>query len=161
MKRFVPIVAPVVITLAILAAAWQFKFIPLGNAPGASAAPVLTVPAEIDYSMPERVVNLADHPGFRYLKIQVTLGFADSKHQAGQLTGDALKQTEDDLSKQIEPYRPAIDDYLITVLTAKTSSQLLSSDGKESLRAELLDGLRQRIPNTELRAVYFQQFVIQ
>lgn len=162
MKSIVMMVVPVVITIGVIAGAWQLKLI----TPGASAAPssvaaASSQPALVNYVMPERIVNLADTPGYRYLKIQITLAFADSTHRPGELQGDALTAQQAAYKTQIDPYDPAMEDFEITTLTRKTAAELLTPQGKDALRAELLDGLRKQVPNPTLEAVYFTEFVIQ
>jgi len=165
MKSIVMIVAPVVLTIGVIAGAWQLKLIPPGTSAAAASpsdvATTSTQPALVNYVLPERVVNLADTPGYRYLKIQVTLAFADSAHRQGELQGDALAARQAAFKTQIDPYAPAMEDFEITTLTSKTAAQLLTPQGKDALRAELLDGLRKQVPTPTLEAVYFTEFVIQ
>lgn len=162
MTGIIRIVAPTFITFAILGAVWYFQLIPIG--PLSADSSVHAAPdqqAAINYSIRERVVNLADGPAFRYLKVQVTLEFADPKYRAGELKGEALTKREEEFAQEIAAHRPAIEDFLITTLTRKTTAELLTSEGKEALRQQLLEGFRQRIPEPHLRAVYFTEFVIQ
>ncbi len=161
MKGLILVIVPVLITIGLLAAAWQLKLLPVTTTAAASTSGANVPHALISYPLPERVVNLADSPAYRYLKIQVTLEFEDPTHRAGDLKGDALKQREDELAKEIDPSSPALQDFLITTLTRKTAAELLSPEGKDQLRQQLLDGLRQRLPNDPPTAVYFTQFVIQ
>jgi flagellar basal body-associated protein FliL len=161
MRGLIPVVVSVIVTVAMLAAAWQLKLLPLTTTAAAGTVHASADHALLSYALPERIVNLADSPGYRYLKIQVTLEFEDPTHRAGDLKGDALKQREDEFAKEIDPFSPAIQDFLITTLTRKTAAELLSPEGKDQLRQQLLDGLRQRLPGNPPRAVYFTQFVIQ
>lgn len=156
MKRILLFVAPILLVAIALGVAWQMKLITLGAPP---PGPVAN--GTIPYSMPERVVNLSDKTGFRYLKIQVTLEFADPNHRPGELKGDALTQQESTLSQDLTPYDPQIEDFMITTLTSQTAAELLTTNGKEALRKELMDGLSARIPSPTLKAVYFTEFVIQ
>lgn len=161
MKGLIPVVVPVFVTISILTAAWQLKLLPTSTTAIAGTLHTNADHALISYALPERIVNLADSPGYRYLKIQVTLEFEDPTHRAGDLKGDALKQREDEFAKEVDPFGPAIQDFLITTLTRKTAAELLSPEGKDQLRQQLLDGLRQLLPDNPPRAVYFTQFVIQ
>jgi flagellar basal body-associated protein FliL len=155
-KRVLPVLAPILLIGIALGIGWYVKLISFGHA---QAEPM--VPGTIPYALPERVVNLADRSGFRYLKIQITLEFVDPNHRPGELSGDALTQQETTLSQGLAPYDPAVEDFLITTLTSQTASDLLTTEGKDALRKELLDGLRRRIPAPTLQAVYFTEFVIQ
>lgn len=161
MKKNLIIILPVLLIIGVaMGAAWYLKLVTFGPSTSAAAQPT-PEPGSIAYQMPERVVNLSDKTGFRYLKIQVTLEFADPAHRPGQLTGDALTQQQTLLSQSLMPYDPAVEDFLITTLTRQTAAGLLTPEGKESLRQQLLDGLRERIPTPSLQAVYFTEFVIQ
>ncbi len=163
MKSIVMIVAPVLLTIGALVGAWQLKLLPIGPtaATAAASGATPTQPGLVNYVMPERIVNLADTPGYRYLKIQITLAFADPSHRPGELQGDALAAQEAAYKTRIDPYDPAMEDFEITTLTRKTAAELLTAQGKEALRAELLEGLRKQVPNPTLEAVYFTEFVIQ
>lgn len=156
MKRILLFVAPILLVGIALGVAWQMKLVSFG-APQTAPTEDGTIP----YAMPERVVNLADNTSFRYLKIQVTLEFADPNHRPGELKGDALTQQETTLSQNLTPYDPEIQDFMITTLTSQTATDLLTTEGKEALRKQILDGLRTRIPSPTLKAVYFTEFVIQ
>lgn len=160
MMAIVRLVAPVVITLGILGAAWQLQLLPMSTAPERAAAETGKA-ATFTYRLNERVVNLADRPAFRYLRVQVALEFVDPERKVGQLKGEALSHREEELRQEIGAHVPAIEDLLTTALTRKTSAELLTPEGKEALRQELLDGIRQRVHEPELRSVYLVQFVIQ
>lgn len=160
MMAILRLVAPVVLTLGILGAAWQLQLLPL-NAVSEEAPAETGESATFTYRLNERVVNLADGPAFRYLKVQVALEFDDPAHRAGELRGEALLAREEELRHKIDVHVPAIDDLLTTTLTRKTSAELLTPEGKETLRQELLDGIRQRVHDPRLRSVYLVQFVIQ
>lgn len=156
MKRVLFPFGPILLIVVALGAGWYLKFIHFGPTKEAPFKP-----AQVAYVLPERVVNLADKNGSRYLKIGVTLEFKDPTHKEGQLIGDALKQQEDALGQQLLPYQPAIDDFMITTLARQSSSELLTPEGKETLREELLKGLRARVPTPILDGVYFTEFIIQ
>jgi len=160
MKKIPLIALPVlVLIIAVIAAGIYFKLVPL---PLAKQVPTPTAkPALVDYTLPEKVVNLADSPSYHYLKIQITLEFADPTHRQDQLTGDVLTQREAEYSQLVAPYLPAMNDFLITTVTSKTSTDLLTETGKAKLRTELLDGLQRIVPAPALKTIYFTDFVIQ
>jgi flagellar FliL protein len=156
----VPIVAAVLVVVGIgLGAAWYFKLISIGGQAAAEAAPVEH--GTIMYDMGERVVNLSDAPGFHYLKVRMTLEFNDAAHRPGELKGDPLVVAQNALGVDLQPFSPKVEDFLITTLTRQTAADLLTPRGKESVRVELLAGLRERIPQPALKALYFTEFIIQ
>jgi flagellar FliL protein len=55
----------------------------------------------------------------------------------------------------------ATRDRINTILCTKTSDQMLSSDGKERLRAEIRDGVNELIQEGEVLEVYIIDFIVQ
>lgn len=162
MKKPLVVVATVLVTIGILFSAWKFKLLPIASLLASSSTPTAqTQQATVMYTLPADVVNLAGSQGYHYLKIQVALEYVDPQYKDGQLQGSALTQRQADFAKLIDPYTPAINDTLITVLTQKTAAELLTSQGKTALREQILKGLQAKVPGETLKGVYFTQFVIQ
>ncbi len=118
-------------------------------------------------SLGERVVNLADPGGYRYLKVEVVVEVAVDEKTYQKLTasgggghGGGGGET-DPLRAELEHQWPKIQDALTMVLTSKTSDQLLTPEGKEELKAELLEQLQPAFGDYHITAVYLTQFVIQ
>ncbi len=155
-KFLIPIVVLVVGIVA--GATFYLKVGPFAQPAANAPAPT---PGSVEYLMGERILNLQDKAGYRYLKIRVSLEFLDPNHKAGELKGDALKAQEAVLSDEVDRYSASMDDFLTTTLTTKTASELLTAEGKEQLRDQLLTGFKARVPEPSLRAVYFTEFVIQ
>jgi len=121
------------------------------------------------YVIKDRIVNLADPGGRRYLRFSVTIQFAppDDTHAArpeapaGQggyqlmayvpeldadstrdrlVTGGAVgKDPDKDFQPLIKPYVAAIEDAVTTVLSAKTYDEVRSNEGKELVKREIKD----------------------
>ena len=93
------------------------------------------------------VVNLADTDAARYLRIKITL-MVDDKSKTKELQENQALQLK-------------VRDVILQVLTAKTSKDLISEDGKNKLRQELHEkvALYFRVP--KLVDVMFTEFVIQ
>jgi len=138
----------------------------------AEAAPIATPTAEpakgapegaigIVYSLPERVVNLADAGGYRYLKIGVSIEFAPADPKYYELKGEAKTKADEEFTKELQPREPVMEDLLTTVLSAKTSQQVATPEGKEALRQELEEKLAKATGEPEVRNVYFTEFIIQ
>ncbi len=176
-RRLLLVAVPLVLVLA------GAGFVLLG---GAGAAPfVLNItinqtaePAKsaskehhMTVSLGERVVNLADPGGYRYLKVEVVVEVAvDEKTYQKLKTGGGGGQGgghgggvggTDPLRAELEHVWPKIQDALTMVLTSKTSDQLLTPEGKEELKAELLEHLQPAFGDYHITAVYLTQFVIQ
>jgi flagellar basal body-associated protein FliL len=156
LKLLIPIF--VLLLVAGGGAAWYLKLLPFGPTSAPAAPPE---PGSLEFVLPEHIVNLSDKAGYRYLKIRVALEFSDPAHRPGELSGDALTAQQGQLSSDLGRFSSAMDDFMITTLTSKTAAELLTTDGKEQLRDQLLNGFKTRIPSPALRAVYFTEFVIQ
>ena len=67
------------------------------------------------------------------------------------------------LPAPIKKREPMIRDVIIRILSSKSSSQLLTSDGKDQLKEELLEGINEAVALEEpvVTAVYFNEFIIQ
>jgi flagellar FliL protein len=118
--------------------------------------------------MRERVVNLADPGVMRYLKISIVLEMAD--HSGKDLPkGEKYKEAQDHLKKEMGGTLPLIEDELTGILSSKSSTDLMSPDGKQKLR----DDIRLRVNKAleklshepaerqEVLSVYFSDFIIQ
>jgi len=89
------------------------------------------------------VVNLSDPEGGRFLRVGIDLG-VDSPPASPAATPTAR-----------------IRDTILAVLTTWRSDALLAPDGKQKLKAELLSGLREKVPELNVRDVYFTEFLVQ
>lgn len=93
------------------------------------------------------VVNLEDPDGRAYLRIGIDLGLShpltDSQHSG---PGSSV---------------PRLRDTIVGMLGSCKSEALLTSGGKEKLKADLLKALRDRAPELGIEEVYFTEFLIQ
>jgi flagellar FliL protein len=132
---------------------------------GKSAAPAekpLTV------SLGERIVNLADPGGYRYLKTEIVVEVAIDQKTYERLTaaggggghGGGGGST-DPLRAELEHSWPKIQDTLTMVLTSKTVDELATPEGKERLKDELREKLQPAFGDYKITEVYLTQFVIQ
>lgn len=93
------------------------------------------------------LVNLADEENARFVKATFRLGL-DQAGLGERLAGDTVVVS-------------AARDKIISILTTKTSEQLLSVEGKEKLRAEIRDLLNPLLPSGRIVEVYIMDFVVQ
>jgi flagellar FliL protein len=112
------------------------------------------------FSVRDRIVNLADPGGRRYLRFTVAIEFegcnAEASAPAGstnrlvvydpsvdrpeyQLTTGGAKDTSKEFDSQIRRYTPAIEDIVTVVLSSKTFADIQSVEGKESAKKEIKD----------------------
>jgi flagellar FliL protein len=118
--------------------------------------------------MRERIVNLADPGVMRYLKISIVLELADNSGK-DLPKGEEYKKKQDELKKEMGGTLPLIEDELTGILSSKSSTDLMSPDGKQKLR----DDIRVRVNKAleklshdpkerqEVLSVYFSDFIIQ
>ncbi len=96
------------------------------------------------YRLEQFVVNLVDPLGRRYLKVQIELEL------------DKLEAVE-----EARKHDAQIRDSVITVLTAKTYSDIDTPEGKALLRQEILARVNQHLRECKAVNAYFTDFVIQ
>jgi flagellar protein FliL len=94
-------------------------------------------------------VNLADTEETHFLRVTMDLGI-------------------DRLPEGIDREKPAagmpvarIRDAVLSVLTVSKAAPLLTPEGKEQLKKNLLDALRRQVPELDVRDVYFTEFLVQ
>ena len=99
------------------------------------------------------IVNLADVGGDRYLKVKLVL--LEAK---GEENKEAKKEEE---KTGISLEDAIIRDTIISVISSKTSDDLLSVSGKEELKNELMSAINQALHRRLVRKIYFLTFIIQ
>lgn len=130
----------------------------------------------------DRIVNLADAGGRRYLRFSVAIEFAEPVEKkasvaasqlalyvpeedgAGyQLASEGKVDPEKAFLARIKKYMPAIEDTVVTVLSSKTSVELGSAEGKEAAKREIKDRVQRILAGTDevVTNVYFTEFVMQ
>ncbi len=90
------------------------------------------------------IVNLSDTAGKRYLKITIQL----------ELSNELLSQ-------ELHNKMPQIKDSVITVLSSKTSDDVLTIEGKFKLKEQILRRINKLLKTGVVKNVYFVEFVIQ
>ncbi|MCX2727944.1 flagellar basal body-associated FliL family protein [Thermomicrobium sp. 4228-Ro] len=119
-------------------------------------------------SLGERIVNLADPGGYRYLKTEVVVEVAVDQKTYEKLTAGSgggghggSGSATDPLRTELEHVWPKIQDTLTMVLSSKTAEELSTPEGKEQLKAELAEKLQPAFGDYHITEVYLTQFVIQ
>jgi flagellar FliL protein len=92
------------------------------------------------------LINLADTDDIRFLKTTIQLGMAEK-----------LKAGFDKNSKEVALIRDAI----ISLLSSKTSDQIILPEGKENLREEIRTLINSRAIEVKVAEVYFTEFLVQ
>jgi flagellar basal body-associated protein FliL len=101
------------------------------------------------FTMPSRVVNLADPGANRYLKVTIVLSFSPELDAQG------------DVTKKVTDRQTVLDDILTTILSSETTTQLQSADGKTTLKKTIIDRFSKVLDDLHLLDLYFPDFVMQ
>ena len=96
-------------------------------------------------SMETFIVNLADPGGNRYLRVTMDL----------EVTGG--KTPEEEVTRRTAQLR----DTILMILPTKKFSDIISTEGKSTLREELLSALNAHLASSKIARIYFKEFVIQ
>jgi flagellar FliL protein len=113
------------------------------------------------YGIEQRIVNLADTGGYRFLRISLVLEFLPSSPDFYTLTGEKLLAAEDKFRAEIDRQRPVIDNVITDVLTSKTFDEIFSVEGKNALREQLREQINLQLRNRYVQRVLITDFVIQ
>jgi len=125
-----------------------------------------------------KIVNLADPSGRTFIKTTIVLEFAPndvSKYlnkvipttaaaegSAAAAPSTSVSQTyTTSFKEELTTRMPVINDVLITLLGTKTYDQIYTTEGKETLRQELMQALNTRLIDYKVIQVYFTEFVVQ
>lgn len=119
------------------------------------------------------ILNLADTTGRRYLKVGVAMELSKTEEEikaseAPKASGghghEAAEPADPNaiIVAEMERYKPAIRDAVISVLSNKTSDELSSPTGKEVAKEEILEMVNNIFEGQrEVMRVSFGQFIIQ
>ncbi len=117
--------------------------------PGASA---LTLPDDSKVKhvleLQPYIVNLADAGEARYLRLTVSLGIGGEEASDGKGKPDSLFTTR-------------VRNAMLAVLTTKTSTEVLTAEGKAKLRKDLLRAARAASEEPRVEAIYITEFIVQ
>lgn len=118
------------------------------------------------------ILNLADTAHRRYLKVGIALELSKTEAEiqaesmpAPKASGHGESASTDKasaISAEMERYKPAIRDAVISVLSNKTSDELSTPTGKEIAKEEILEMVNGIFAGQrEVMRVSFGQFIIQ
>ena len=92
------------------------------------------------------IVNLADTEQARYLRLTVSLG----------VSGEGGESEKPD-----QLFVTRIRNAMLAVLSAKTSDEILSNEGKAKLRKQLLKAAKAASEEPHVEAIYITDFIVQ
>lgn len=93
----------------------------------------------------ERVVNLADGGGMRYLRVKMVLEFKKNEKLAAEIK---------------EKHAPVMED-ILHVLRSKSVEDIRPLDKEEKVKTEIINSVNARLKNGKVERIYFTDFLIQ
>ncbi len=90
------------------------------------------------------IVNLSDKGEARYLRLTISLGIGEGKEEKP----DSL-------------FIARVRNALMSVMTSKTSDEVLNVEGKNALRRELLEAAQTASKEPKVYAIYITDFIVQ
>ena len=96
------------------------------------------------YKMETMIVNLADQGGKRYLRVTMELELSSAQ-----------------LSEEIDRRLPQLRDAILMILPSKQYSDVGTTEGKISLRDELMAKMNAVLKKGTIKTIYFTEFVVQ
>ncbi len=100
--------------------------------------------AGVNFSLEPFVVNLVDAGGTKYLKVSIQIELSDAK-----------------LMEKAKNRTPQLRDAIITLLTSKTSDELITAEGKILIKDEIKQRANQILGEGTVLNVYLTDFVMQ
>lgn len=111
----------------------------------------------------EFTMNLADITPRRFLKISVAIEVTNpTDGEKPKPSGGHGAEAKDPVVAEMEQYKPAIRDAVITVMTSKTSEELAKTTGKEMAKQQITDAINDIFDGErEVMRVSFGEFIMQ
>lgn len=133
-KVWIYVVAPAVLAAGII----SWLFLAAGKSDGGAAV-------ESTLPLDTFVVNLDGSGQRAYLRVGITLG----------LSRPLARNNKEDVPIAI------LRDTVLAVLAGAKPEDLLTAEGKQTLKADLLRALSGRVPQMNIQNVYFTEFLVQ
>jgi flagellar FliL protein len=115
---------------------------------GKAHKPAITLPEDEEVKqvveIPAFILNLADQEENRFLRLTMSLGIAEEGGEKPDLV-----------------FLTRVRNAVLSVLMTKTSTELLSADGKTALRRELLAAVQAAAKEPVVHAVYITELIVQ
>lgn len=110
-------------------------------------------------AIPERVVNLSGEGPYSVLQVTITLEFKtpEGYHAEGGHGGNPIQEEFD---AELKSYLTPMEDGLNILLSGKTGTELVTTEGKTRLKEEIEEMVNSVAP-ARVKAVYFNKFFMQ
>lgn len=93
------------------------------------------------------LVNLADKDASRYLKTSIRILVSNKEIATKITTGDVLV--------------PRMRDTILSILSTKVANDVISNEGKQQLKKDIIDSVNRFLPEKSAIDVFFIDFVVQ
>ena len=133
-----------------------------------------TIPKGIIVDLGDFILNLCDENQKKYLKVNVAIEVSQKDTDFPEVApaksgghgghGEAAPAADpmEAIQKEMNQYKPAIRDAIITNLSSKTSSELAAAAGKELAKEQITNEINSILGGErEVLRVSFGQFIIQ
>jgi len=108
-----------------------------------------------------KIINLSDPVGRKYIRTTIVIELAPDNSLYYEMPIEEKTAYEAEFSAEVTSKLPVIEDALITHISTKTYEDLYTAEGKENLRNELSQIIMQKLPDYQILAVYFTEFVVE
>jgi flagellar protein FliL len=108
-----------------------------------------------------KIVNLAEPGGRKYIRTNVVLEFAPSNAEYPSLTGEEKTLYVTEFKAELNNILPVVNDSIITLLSSKDFQSVSTSEGKEVLRQQIMEAVNSKLHEYHVIYVYFTEFVYQ
>ncbi len=125
--------------------------------PKVEAAAKVDAPKTHLVALEPLIVNLADEGGRSYLRVAMTLKVQDPE----PVKGEKAKEEAPAKGKPVNELEAAERDIALTVVGRETSLELLTMDGKETLKDRLRVAMSQKLSDARVMDVMFTEFLVQ
>ncbi|HEX3072734.1 MAG TPA: flagellar basal body-associated FliL family protein, partial [Ignavibacteriales bacterium] len=98
---------------------------------------------------------------FIYTVNDVIINPAGTNGQRLMLTSIGFDMKSEAQLKKIETKEVVLKDAIISVLSRKTVSQLSNTMKRDSLKIEIMNDVKNRIPGLKINDLYFSKYIIQ
>jgi flagellar protein FliL len=107
-----------------------------------------------------KIVNLAEPGGKKFIRVTATLEFAPPAGYSSLPEAEKTAKLSTFMS-EINSRVPVLDDTIVTLLSSKDFQSVYTTEGKDTLRKEIMDAVNSRLPEYKVIYVYFKEFVMQ
>lgn len=96
-----------------------------------------------------------------YVKVIIALEFERPKKPWIGVSGDALTNKNVEFTHHLQHEMPKILDAIATVFGSHTAAEVSTVEGKEALKAELIEAINEHLHEELVEAIYFEVFITQ